>query len=95
MMNEDLPLFADSERQIEEAKQILKTQQSEEHVRLLASVYPFSLICSSCDMDGPATYDQAKAEGWREIDFDETGLSWNFLGDCPDCVREEAARLAP
>jgi hypothetical protein len=37
---EDLPLFADSERQIEEAKLILKTTQCEEHIRLLASVYP-------------------------------------------------------
>jgi hypothetical protein len=85
---EDFPLFASSERQTEEAKQIVRTTRSEEHLRLLATAYPFSLVCSSCDTDGPITYDQAKTDGWSEIDFDEHGFSWNFLGCCPECSQE-------
>lgn len=49
---------------------------------------PFSLACSQCDVDGPAQYKEALAEGWLEIAPDD-GLSWNFLGLCPDCSKEE------
>lgn len=45
---------------------------------------PFSLICNGCDNDGPESYTKAIAEGWTEIAPDD-GMSWNFLGYCPDC----------
>jgi hypothetical protein len=47
---------------------------------------PFSLICTGCDKDGPESYTKAIAEGWTEIAPDD-GMSWNFLGCCPDCTK--------
>lgn len=47
---------------------------------------PFSLICTGCDSDGPETYTKAIDEGWTEIAPDD-GMSWNFLGCCPDCTK--------
>lgn len=45
---------------------------------------PFSLSCMVCDCDSPDSYAQAVLRGWTEIIVDRTGLSWNFLGFCPD-----------
>lgn len=53
--------------------------QHEAGVRALAAMHPFSLVCA-CDADGPATYDQAIALGWKDIEADLDGMSWNFLG---------------
>lgn len=46
----------------------------------------FSLCCLLCD-DG-LQYDcelEAIAAGWREIEADPEGLSWTYLGVCPEC----------
>lgn len=49
---------------------------------------PFSLSCCSCDCDSPDSLEEALAAGWTEIQFDPGGLSWNFLGYCPDHSQE-------
>lgn len=47
---------------------------------------PFTLRCILCDAgDGLDSEAEAIAAGWRDIDYDD-GLSWNFLGTCPDCA---------
>lgn len=51
---------------------------------------PFSVSCCDCDVDGPATYQQAVAEGWTNIAFYPQGLSENFLGQCPQHSQREA-----
>jgi hypothetical protein len=45
---------------------------------------PFSLACCMCDCDSPDTLEEAMAAGWTDIQFDPQGLSWNYLGSCPD-----------
>lgn len=49
---------------------------------------PFTLICADCDRDGPASYDEALAEGWQRVTYDPELPSSYFVGVCPDCVRE-------
>ena len=50
---------------------------------------PFSLCCQYCDAgSNTLTEQQAIGEGWIEIEADPGGLSWNFLGVCPDCIDE-------
>ena len=44
---------------------------------------PFSLSCCDCDVEGPATFQEAVAEGWTEIAFCPQGVAENFLGQCP------------
>jgi hypothetical protein len=53
-----------------------------------ARTMPESISCSNCDAlaDGVA---QATAAGWTDIEADPEGTSWNYLGFCPDCRREE------
>lgn len=77
---------------------VLEQERTDETVRLLGEYQealrielqkaletkPFSLICNGCDNDGPESYTKAIAEGWTEIAPDD-GMSWNFLGYCPDC----------
>lgn len=50
----------------------------------------FSLTCQHCDagghISGPA---HAHREGWRHVFYDD-GMSWNFLGECPECRKEGA-----
>ena len=50
---------------------------------------PLSLSCATCDVDSPDSYELANAEGWQDIQSDETEFSWNFLGCCPACVAKE------
>jgi hypothetical protein len=50
---------------------------------------PFVISCAKCDVDSPDSYEQANALGWQDIQPDETGWSWNFLGMCPCCVAKE------
>lgn len=47
---------------------------------------PFSLTCAHCDafIDTPH---EALLAGWQGITADLEGLSWNFIGDCPECKR--------
>lgn len=92
-MNEDLPLFDDLEKRIKEAKSCLDPMREEENMRLLLTVYPFSLMCRCCDGPTPDTYDEAKTEGWTGIEYDD-GYSWNFIGFCPGCVREQEKEIA-
>lgn len=48
---------------------------------------PFTLRCEFCDAgDGIYSEAHALAEGWQGIEYND-GLSWNFLGVCPDCLQ--------
>ena len=47
---------------------------------------PFSLSCVVCDCDSPDSWFEAMFKGWTEIEYDPDGLSWNFLGYCPEHV---------
>lgn len=53
-----------------------------------AATMPESISCSGCDAmaDGVA---EATAAGWIDIEPDPDGSSWNYLGYCPECQREE------
>jgi hypothetical protein len=45
----------------------------------------FSLSCQYCDAGtNVESREQAEAEGWIELEEDD-GLSWTWLGICPDC----------
>ena len=44
----------------------------------------FSLSCYECDVESPATYDEAIREGWTEIEFRPECCAENFLGACPE-----------
>lgn len=47
---------------------------------------PFSLRCRKCDAgDDVEALNDALCGGWANVDFDPTGSSWFWLGDCPDC----------
>lgn len=50
----------------------------------------FSLSCHGCDAgDGVGTMVDAVVAGWLGITYDPDGLSWNFIGTCPDCSEED------
>jgi len=59
------------------------TQQSDDSssVNLAAE----SLTCGGCGNDGPETLQDAVVEGWTRLVPDPAGLSWNYVGECPDC----------
>ena len=46
---------------------------------------PFTLTCSDCNNEGPDSEDEARNEGWRDISYEPTSVSENFLGVCPIC----------
>lgn len=51
----------------------------------------FSLTCTGCDNGQHIeTRAQADLEGWHDIEEDQTGLFWNYLGLCPECFLREA-----
>ncbi len=52
---------------------------------------PESISCGVCDAqtDGVAA---AEAQGWKHLEMDVEGYSWNYLGLCPDCQKEEVTR---
>lgn len=52
------------------------------------TVVPFSISCRYCDAGAELTAADALAECWLEIDFFPDGAAENFLGICPDCIRE-------
>lgn len=45
----------------------------------------FSLSCIDCDIDSPATYDDAIQSGWTRIRLVPESPAENFLGLCPEC----------
>ncbi len=47
---------------------------------------PFSVSCFECDAGSPASYEEATAAGWTEIEFRPDLPMENFLGYCPDHV---------
>jgi hypothetical protein len=49
---------------------------------------PFTLVCAECDVDGPASYEQALAEGWERIAYAPDLPSCNFVGLCATCAAE-------
>lgn len=55
----------------------------------------FSLMCSECDagMD-VVSYEQAMLRGWSDMMPDDHGMSWTWLGTCPDCKMAELQGLA-
>jgi hypothetical protein len=50
---------------------------------------PFVMQCSECDMDAPPSWESAVLAGWTEIEADLNGMTWNFLGMCPECRDEQ------
>lgn len=56
---------------------------------------PFSLSCRECDACGPESYQDALAEGWREIEFAPNAVAENFFGDCPEHADSEQAPEIP
>jgi hypothetical protein len=51
---------------------------------------PFTLCCIECDAGVHIeTPEQALAEGWIDIEEDFGGLSWNYVGVCPECQADE------
>jgi hypothetical protein len=44
-----------------------------------------SIVCGLCGNDAPDSIREAIREGWRAIVADPKGLSWNFVGVCPEC----------
>lgn len=47
---------------------------------------PFVLSCVGCDAgDGIDSKKQALKAGWTGIQPDPGGLSWTWLGECPEC----------
>jgi hypothetical protein len=72
-------------RNKEELMGILNTEKTSTDERI-----PFSLVCERCDTDCPNSQEEAEAVGWTSIEEDLTGLAWNFVGICPDCVKAEA-----
>jgi hypothetical protein len=76
----------------EQRDQIMAVLNHAIELQQYLDTFPFSLACTSCDRGAPDTYAEAIAEGWTDIQFDGTGLSWNYLGACPCCREEEAKR---
>lgn len=59
-------------------------------LRLIPAVAPNlllaeSLTCGDCGNDGPDSLAEAIADGWKDVEHQPEGLSWNFLGTCPCC----------
>jgi hypothetical protein len=50
---------------------------------------PFTLSCAECNNEGPPSYGDALAAGWKRLIYTPAGLSENFLGVCPQCSRAE------
>ena len=48
---------------------------------------PFVLSCYLCD-DGDGIWSEREAGrlGWQDIESDPGGLSYNFIGICPECA---------
>ncbi len=52
---------------------------------------PLSLMCYVCDAGTEIdTLEKAGKAGWRGIAYDPDGLSWNFIGHCPECKETES-----
>ncbi len=68
------------------------TELAEMPVEQAAKQTAFSLDCNYCsnanDVVGidADTYEQAVASGWTDIAYND-GASWNFLGKCPECTK--------
>lgn len=51
--------------------------------------HKFSLVCYSCSAgEDVKTIEEARSAGWKDIVEDFEGLSWNYVGICPDCLKE-------
>lgn len=51
---------------------------------------PFVLACAGCDMSIDQQH-EALLSGWKNITPDLAGLSWNFIGSCPECFARDQA----
>ncbi len=49
---------------------------------------PEAIACTDCDAASPESLSAALHAGWTELTPSE-GKTWNFLGLCPDCLRNE------
>jgi hypothetical protein len=45
------------------------------------------IVCIHCDASPPSLA-MAVKQGWKDIQYDD-GQDWNYLGICPDCVKDE------
>lgn len=51
---------------------------------------PF-VACCACGMDcDQMAWEAAILAGWSDFCYDPDGMSWNFVGHCPDCTAENA-----
>lgn len=49
---------------------------------------PFVLSCHECDAgDGIDSQEQAVLHGWIDL-VEDDGLSWTWLGWCPECMTQ-------
>jgi hypothetical protein len=64
---------------IQLAKEMLKSKSTS------SDDVPFSLSCVDCDVDSPATFNEAIRAGWTEICFVPESPAENYLGLCPEC----------
>lgn len=49
-----------------------------------------TISCVGCDAQEDGLC-RALVLGWQDIQYDESGLSWNFQGTCPTCYAEQTA----
>ena len=58
-------------------------------IEAIQAEVPFSLTCTQCDASADTPH-EALLTGWKGITADLDGLSWNFLGECPEHADKEA-----
>jgi hypothetical protein len=67
----------------------MSKKKAEDVDKAYAGGLPFSLACVGCEAGemacAPPTPAAARADGWKAIDVDREGLSWNYIGWCPEC----------
>ncbi len=49
---------------------------------------PETLSCDNCDASADSIA-EALQEGWIDLNYDPDGRSWNYIGHCPDCQKED------
>jgi hypothetical protein len=47
-----------------------------------------AICCHRCDAQADGIADAVR-DGWTGIDPDPEGTTWNYLGLCPDCPKED------
>ncbi len=58
-----------------------------EHEFMVDVVGP--VTCNDCDAEHETVAD-AESAGWKSLEPDPEGATWNYRGDCPACQKVEA-----